>query len=260
MFELSIFSIFRQSESYLDRYLKQVFTTFLQNGGKCHAIWLEGDSSDQTYAKLSEAKAKFESVGHAVTLIKYDLNGPHWPAINHSNRWLQLSTCWNKCLGSLQPTKIGICVESDLIWDPRVVPELIAKIDDTHHVLYPMLMDDIIEGSSEEETFMDIWGFSRGGKKFSKTAPYWPDDEKLTEEDDLLQIETGGGMIVTTYPHLVNAKWDDSCCILKFSEGTNLFMDRTLKIYHPRPIRKSLLQKVRMSLSNPSLLYAKLFK
>jgi len=97
-FNLSIFSIFRESEKYLDRYFKQVLEAFHINGGRCHAIWLEGDSEDQTFSKLSEAKQHFESQGHAVTLIKFDLKGPLWPAINHANRWLQLATCWNKCI------------------------------------------------------------------------------------------------------------------------------------------------------------------
>ncbi|MCX6989946.1 MAG: hypothetical protein NTX49_02600 [Chlamydiae bacterium] len=258
IFDLTIFSIFRTSESYLDRYHKQVLEAFYINGGKCHAVWLEGDSEDQTFTKLAEAKTLFESYGHTVTIIKFDLKGPHWPAINHIYRWQQLSACWNKCLEYKQLTKIAICVESDLIWDPKIIKSLISKLDASHHVIYPMLMDEKKSDSTEELTFMDIWGFSRGDQKFSKTFPYWATDHNLIEEEELLEIQTGGGMIVTTYPYLQTASWDPSCCILKFGNKSKLFMDKTLKIYHPRPIKKTLLKKLNIIFKDPKILYAKM--
>ena len=167
MFELTILSIFRQSAAYLPRYFSQVQKAFELRQGPCHAVWLEGDSQDETYSLLKSEKEKLESLGHTVTLIKFDLKGPHWSStVNHSNRWAQLATCWNKCMEGLQPSKITVCVESDLIWEPSVIGKIIGKLDEDHHVICPMLMT---EGSSEMfgfERFYDTWGFSRNGKKF----------------------------------------------------------------------------------------------
>src|SRR5271166_6378453 len=98
MFDLTMCSIFRQSENYLPQYLKQADDVFISHGGKCRAVWLEGDSTDNTYSILCEAKKQFEDKGYDVKLIKYDCHGPYWESKVDEKRWLQLSTCWNKCL------------------------------------------------------------------------------------------------------------------------------------------------------------------
>jgi hypothetical protein len=121
MYDLTILSIFRQSEKYVNRCVQQVTEAFDLNGGKCHAVWLEGDSTDNTYKILQQAKEKLEQTGNVdVTLIKFDNGGPYWGSIVDSDRWLQIATCWNNCLAGLKPSKITICVESDLIYNPRI--------------------------------------------------------------------------------------------------------------------------------------------
>ena len=53
------------------------------------------------------------------------------------------------------------------------------------------------------------------------------------EDKDLLQIDTGGGMIVTTYDIQREGNFDESCCIMKYPNRYNLFMDKRSMIYHP---------------------------
>lgn len=170
VYDLSIFSIFRQSEKYLNRYLQQVTEAFELNGGKCRAVWLEGDSTDKTYQILKDAKLKLDQTGKVdVTLVKYDNNGPYWQSINNPDRWHQIATCWNKCLAELKPSKITISVESDLIYNPAIIEKLAQKLDRNHHVIYPMLMtyDGSYEKTPEFETFYDTWGMCREDKKFN---------------------------------------------------------------------------------------------
>jgi len=237
-YDLTILSIFRQSETYVYRYLQQVTEVFELNGGKCHAVWLEGDSTDNTYQILTDGKEKLEKMGNVdVTLIKYDNGGPYWQSIVNADRWLQIAICWNKCLEELQPSKITICVESDLIYNPAVIKPLVDKIDEKHHVIYPMLMmyDGSYEKTPEFEYFHDTWGMRRGNINFSNLPPYWPDSEQLTEEEDLLEITRGGGMIVTTYEYQKRGQFDTTCCIMKYPSDVKLFMHKGLKIYHPMP-------------------------
>lgn len=237
-YDLTILSIFRQSEKYVYRYLQQVTEAFELNGGKCHAVWLEGDSTDQTYSILQQGKEKLEETGNVdVTLIKFDNGGPYWPSIVNQDRWFQIATCWNKCLEGLKPSKITICVESDLIYNPSVIKPLVDKIDEKHHVIYPMLMtyDGSYEKTPECEHFHDTWGMRRGNLNFSNLPPYWPESEELTEEEDLLEITRGGGMIVTTYEYQKRGKFDTTCCIMKYPSDVKLFMHKGLKIYHPMP-------------------------
>ncbi len=236
MYDLTILSIFRQSETYLKQYIDQVKEVLLINGGICNVIWLEGDSTDNTYNILKQAKDVIESeTCHKVNLIKFNINGHYWPSIQHPARWLQLATCWNKCIDHLEPSRITMCVESDIQYDPSVVHKLIAKIDNNHNVIFPMLM---IKGGIEntkKEWFYDTWGFSRGGSKFNNLEPYWSMDEDLIEEDELLQVATGGGMVLSTYNYQSITRFDTQTCILNFNPGIKLFMDKTIKIYHPAP-------------------------
>ncbi len=235
MFAVTILSIFRDSETYLDQYVAQIKNVLNMNSEKCHIIWLEGDSIDNTFNILELAKKDIESAGHKVTLIKFDIGGKYWPSIQHPGRWLQLSTCWNKCLEYLEPSKITICVESDIEYDPSVIYTLAAKLDKNHNVIFPMLM---VKGGIENtgrEWFYDIWGFSRGGKKFNNLSPHWSDDNSLADEPELLQITTGGGMVVSTYQYQSKTRFDTNTCILNFNNNEKLFMDKTIKIYHPAP-------------------------
>ena len=237
-YDLTILSIFRQSEKYVYRYLQQVTEAFELNGGKCHAVWLEGDSTDNTYKILQQAKEKLEQTGNVdVTLIKFDNRGPYWGSIVNSDRWLQIATCWNKCIEGLKPSKITICVESDLIYNPAVIKPLVDKIDENHHVIYPMLMtyDGSYERTPEFEHFHDTWGMRRKNINFSNFPPYWPDSDELTEEEDLLEITRGGGMIVTTYEYQQRGQFETSCCIMKYPSDVKLFMHKGLRIYHPMP-------------------------
>jgi len=248
MFELTILSIFRQSEEYLTRYFNQVCEVFNDFPKPCHAIWLEGDSTDSTFDLLLKEKDKIEALGHTVTLIKFDLKGPYWPSIKNYQRWLQLATCWNKCLEQLKPSKFTICVESDLIWDPKVVKRIVSKIDRDHHVVCPMLMFAESVRYFRTKLFYDSWGFSREGRKFSSSPPYWKKAKGLKDEADLLQLTTGGGMIITTYETQKKGAWGLDSCIMKFPPEVLIFMDKTQEIYHPMPSKFKTCGKIKRML------------
>jgi hypothetical protein len=234
-FELTILSIFRQSETYLDRYFSQIEQAFALRGGICHAVWLEGDSEDATYPLLQSKKEKLESQGHHVTLVKFDLKGPYWNSMRDLNRWAQLATCWNRCLEHLLPSKLTVCVESDLIWDPSTIEKIIPKLSSERKVICPMLMTENSLELFGVDHFYDIWGFSRNGKKFSSFSPYWKPDPVLKEDHQFVQVSTGGGMIVSSYEEKRQAKWALDCCILHFPKEIEIFMDKTVKIHHPVP-------------------------
>ena len=248
MFELTILSIFRQSEGYLARYFEQVREAFSDFSKPCCAIWVEGDSTDATFDLLQKEKEKYEAFGHTVTLIKFDLKGPYWPSVKNAQRWVQLATCWNRCLEQLKPSKFTICVESDLIWDPKVVKRTVSKIDIDHHVVCPMLMFDESEQYFGKKWFYDSWGFSREGRKFSPLPPYWNKSKSLKDEKDMLQVTTGAGMIVTTYETQKRGAWGLDNCIMQFPPEVLIFMDKTQEIYHPMPAKFKTYGKIKRML------------
>jgi hypothetical protein len=260
MHDLSILSIFRQSESYLNRYFSQINEAFSLQKRPCHAIWLEGDSTDSTFSMLLKQKEQMEEKGHTVTLIKHDTEGPYWSSRNIPQRWNQLANCWNKCRENLTPTKIAVCVESDLIWDASIINLLAEKLNEQRHVIYPMLMLHRSPEVFGTEWFNDVWGFSRGGRKFKVTPPYWPHDRNLLEDEEFLEITTGGGMIISSYDHMRHSQWDPSCCILKFEDGTRLFMNKKHKIFHPMPKNWNRFTKYKIRLAQSRDAIISLFK
>lgn len=236
MYDLTILSIFRQSEAYVYRYLRQVEKAFRLSGGRCHAVWLEGDSTDQTYTILQDAKKRFEIQGFDVTLIKDDTKEPHWSGMkkeerSHAQRWKHMATCWNSCMKGLKPTKLGVCVESDLIWDPRVLFAVAQKLDENVHVIYPQLLYKRWFGLKKR--FYDRWGFRRGGEHFAGKKPYHLPQLGDEKTYPLIPLDVGAGMIVTKGDRMAQATWDETCCLLKFPSGTNLFVDLTKEIFHP---------------------------
>lgn len=235
MYELTILSIFRDSQTYLSRYLKQIEEAFNLFAKPCRGIWLEGDSGDATYEILIKAKERFEQLGHCIELIKYETNGPYWPEKNILERWAQLASCWNVCLKALQPSKICICVESDLIWDPNIILKLAEQLDEKHHVICPMLLIENSQKLMGDFWFYDIWGFSRENKRFHSMKPYWPKTRSLIEEERLLQVSTGGGMLIANFKTMSMASWDKNSCILQFGDDCSIFMDKTRAIFHPQP-------------------------
>ena len=72
-------------------------------------------------------------------------------------------------------------------------------------------------------------------KSFEFYPPYWNSDPHLKNEEKLLQVSTAGGMLVSTHKHQQLGKWGLDCCIMQYPEEVKVFMDKTIKIYHPAP-------------------------
>ena len=235
MYDITLFSIFRDSQGYLERYLNQVLGVFELIGGKCRAVWLEGDSIDNTKHILIKAKRQLKEWGYDVTLVHYNHGGPHWASEPNKDRWHVLANCWNKCLNLIKPTKYTMVVESDLIYNSEIVFDLIRKLDEDHHVIYPLLLVDRSLEKFPFEYYYDTWGFTREGKHFIHEPPYWPTSKNLIEENELLEITTGGGMILSTYDIQIKGLFDQTCCVMKYPSDIKLFAHKECKIYHPVP-------------------------
>lgn len=229
MHDLTLLSIFRESEKYLNQYISQITEVFDQvPSGRCRAIWLEGDSEDRTFDMLKKAEIDLKALGYDVTLIKYNCGGPYWDSVDNEKRWQQLSSCWNTCLSYLEPSHYTICVESDLRFNPSIINELIPYLDNDHHVIYPMLMADRGPYYRGPEIFYDVWGFSVNNEKFNHLVPYYKD----SHNSDLVELTSGGGMIISTYEHQQHGRFSPNECIMRYPENTKLFMHKKYAIYH----------------------------
>lgn len=209
---------------YLPRYFEQMLKTS-ERFEKMRVVVLEGDSTDQTRELLELAREQAPTHPTApfqLDVVRYDTGGPYWPSVDHEDRWRQLATCWNRCLAELQPTQYAVCVESDLVWDVETLSRLLELIGEWH-VVYPLLW------STQDDVLYDIWGFRKNGLRFSPSPPHHPE----WDGSPVFQVDTGGGMIVTTGDVMAKARWADEMCILKFPPEYWLGAVMRERVYHP---------------------------
>src|SRR5258708_3181309 len=188
-YDLTVLSILRDSTPYLDRYAAQLRAA-ARRFEHVHAIWVEGDSRDDTQARL---RALVDELPIDVTLVECKTGGPYWPSIDHPQRWRQLEVVWNTALAYLEPTTYAVCVESDLIWDVDTLLACIEQLGEGDAVAPLLLKGDI---------FYDTHGFSRHSQPFSNRAPYIPDWDG---QPRLVACDSLGRLVVTTYPVLCPA-------------------------------------------------------
>jgi hypothetical protein len=223
--------MFRDSEKYLQTYLNQLDSLMNHDDFKGYHftfVWLEGNSTDKTLELLENAGKVFDKRGADVILQKYDTPIPTTPGMNPDNalRWKRLSDSWNRCLNNIPECDNTIVVESDLIWTPENVLDCLSRVDkNIHHVIYPMLYHSY----PNSDRFYDTHGFVKDGKNFEMYSPLYAGEN---DDEILVKLDLGGGMIVTTYEHQKNARFGEHDCIMHFAEGVNLYMNKTQKIKH----------------------------
>lgn len=228
MYELTILCIMRNSLGYMDRFLSQVNYVF-QRFEPAHLIICEGDSDDGTKQRLAQIAAHDDDTVHGdVTVVELDTGKPLMGGnVNHPSRWWTLEVAWNECIKHLEPTKYAVCVESDLIWSPDVLSKMIAHLDaGKGDVLAPMLMR---ENAITGKYFYDTNGDRLHGINFSNYPPYHPEWD---DNQQFMQLDVAGGMLVMKGETLNKATWKDQCT-LHYAEGTKVVLDTRSEILHP---------------------------
>lgn len=220
-------SVFRNSSSYLARYVDQV-KAFREavSPDSLHVIAVEGDSTDDTYNLLDDAS-------DIDTLLTCEHGGPTFPSTIHPLRWRQLSVACNTALCAAmrisQPDDIFIYVESDLVWEPDTFLKLMKDLDEVPAVA-PMSMMGM--------TFYDVWGHTYdGGTQFKRHVPHYEGWHVGVES--LRQIDTAGSCFVTTADALRVIEFSAIDCIRGigrslYSHGLSLYVDPTVRVEHLR--------------------------
>jgi hypothetical protein len=182
-------SIFRNSSSYVDRYIRQasllrdaINKLHPQNTHSLRLVLTEGDSTDDTYDLLDLAAA---GKGFSYDLEQVNHGGPSFGSVDNKTRWRNISRVCNATLDRIQPSDdIVIYVESDLLWSPDVMTSLIRHLWQVNAVA-PMCFH------ATTGLFYDTWGFRKNGKQFQPKPPY-----HLDVQDILTPIDSAGSCIV----------------------------------------------------------------
>lgn len=221
---LTFGTVFRNAESYLDRWRNMVNSLAASWDAPIHVIAVEGDSDDNTYDTL---KANPPEVAE-FTLLHVEHGGPRFGSVVNPQRWKQLALACNAVLvhASLTPQNF-LYIESDLVWDNRTVK---ALVDDLKKVpaVAPMSFH-----LSDPSLFYDCWGHVKGGRMFGQYPPYHPD-----LGSGLTVIDTAGSAFAVR-PNLVESLgFSAKDCIRGIGRtvrkaGAELYLDPHLAVYHP---------------------------
>jgi hypothetical protein len=129
-----------------------------------------------------------------------------------------------------EPGDRFVYVESDLIWEPDTIMQLVDGISNHVHAVAPMSMAWL------EARFYDIWGHQKNGRRFSAHPPYYEGWNRWAH--DLTPIDTAGSCFVLDRRALGVAEFSAQDCIrgigrTLLADGMQLFLDPTASVYHP---------------------------
>lgn len=219
-------SIFRDSEDYLDRYFLQIAHLEKALGEEVRLVLAEGDSTDNTREHIEK-----HLVDHANgdALLNVTHGGPKFGSIDHPQRWAQIATCCNAVMeAAADHPGPKIYVESDLIWEP---PTMIQLLEDL--AVYPA----VAPLSMKDGRFYDTYGH-RGldGKRFEYAEPY---HEVMVRTAPVVEIGSAGSCIVMREDVAAVARFGENDCVVGLGRnirqvaGASLWLDKRVAVVHP---------------------------
>lgn len=217
-------SVFRDSESYLGRYVAQIEA--LREHIDVYVIAVEGDSDDNTWKALQDTD---------FYVLKAEHGGPRYGSIDYPTRWRQIAAACNVAMIAAtrlcEPDGPFCYIESDLIVEPET---LLTLQDDLTRVPAVAPMSMIRNQTTGELRFYDTYGHTKNGKPFQTLEPYCDD----WDPDTLIPIDTAGSCFMTLGHYLPLLNFSPTSCIRGIGEslrdnGYQLYLDPTVEVTHP---------------------------
>lgn len=224
-----ICSAFRNSIAYIDRYFDQIdrlANLIARRGDWLSLVLGYGDSTDGTPAALFEAAAM--SIG--ARLIDVSHGGPAFGSVVHEQRFKQLAFIGNKIFANVPDDADAICwLESDLIWEPEVIAELLNHLQ-WHACVAPCIMD-----SPPANTWYDTFVFRKDGQQFVKPSPY---HACMLTGDHMIEMDSVGSCVVmrADVAKQIAVPEEDvliGVCRQIRDMGEKVFLDSSQKVFHP---------------------------
>lgn len=225
---VAIGSAFRNSAGghirrYVER-LEQLKKFLLARGHHLRWIATEGDSVDNTRIEL-QRMASYLAV--PITLVVREHGGPVYGSVATAERMKALSYVGNGILdGITEDDDALVYVESDLVWSPDVIGDLLGQVAKGADVVSPLVFAG--------EAFYDIWAFRKGGVGFSPFEPYHPE----LDMSGLTEVDSVGSCLVMRGDVARRCRIRDDNALVGFcadarSKGFRIQVDARLRIYHP---------------------------
>lgn len=204
---LAICSIFSNSANYLSRYFDQL--EWIK--GEKYYLWLEGNSTDNTYATLENYLKNKQG-----RLFKQDV-GRIYGSVENKERFQQLADLWNILIENIPEDATEVLfVESDLVWSTQV-KDLLTQLP-KYGFVCPLVQKDSF--------FYDIWAYRYlDGSRFSANLISTP--KKPTE------IKSAGSMLLIQKQFLGNAKLDSEAFVGLCNNIDKELTCFPITVYHP---------------------------
>lgn len=228
---IAIGSIFRNSTKHIDRYIDQVYRlahSEMMRPHNIHVIAVEGDSTDDTYAVL----ARDLRDAHVDYVLKQASHGgPDYGRVDDARRWSQIAMACNHVLESVRDDDdILVYVESDLIWSPKTVWDLIvsACLPTPEPAVLTCMVWNGADGS-----FWDTWAFRKNGVNFQHWPPYHPNMQIGT-----MALDSCGSILVMPGKIARQCRFQADDGIVGWcrdirAHGYPIYLDPDLSIVHP---------------------------
>lgn len=216
---ISLVTMMRDSAAYVDVFFEQV--TWLRDDYDVEVVIVEGDSTDDTYARIEPHLAPGDQ------LLKLDTGGPYFRSEDREDRWRQLAKVGNYALDSARKGEPRAWIESDLIWDNLTLRTLIEDLERVPAVA-PLV--------TRHGVFYETWGHrGEDGARFRSTKPHHP---AIVNDFDLVPLSSAGSCVVMRADVGDVARMGDTDCIVGlgrniYEAGGSLWLDPRCTIFHP---------------------------
>jgi hypothetical protein len=184
---------------------------------------VEGDSRNGTVGYL---RAHAAASGLSLDLATHNHGGPWFGSTEAPERMLALSGVANAVLDGVSAEDDALVyVESDLLWAPSVMTNLLAQLGPGRDVIAPLVFAG--------EAFYDIWGFRASGQRFGPFPPYY---EGL-RLDEPTEVESVGSCLVMRGDVARSVRMESGAlvefCANARRAGFRVYCDARERIHHP---------------------------
>lgn len=219
---VTICSPLRDASGQIDHFLAQL-SALDWPPDQLRFVWVEGDSSDDTYAQLAMRRDADERI----TLLKCDCHQPRYGSVVDATRFRVLATVFNTALDAV-----------DLAWSDYVLflPCDIEYGTDLLQRLIACQLDVLAPFSYQCGHFYDIWAFRQNGRNFGQFTEL----QSFYHFGDVpVALDSVGGTVLLSKAVLGTRcrytvdEVDVGLCKMAKAAGFTVYGHPGVKVYHP---------------------------
>ena len=186
---ITLASIFTQSQAYLTRYFAQCVAladALHARGDRLTLLWGEGDSTDNTRTMLEAMRWRLDS-----RVIDVTHGGAIFGSVVREERFRQLAGIGRKLFAEVpESADVVVWCESDLVWETETALGLIDRVGPGYEVVAPPILLNR-QGWGNGVNFYDTHAYVCQGRHFEHRPPWHPANDGTS----LLEMETVGSMV-----------------------------------------------------------------